>query len=279
MANSEHGIPQMTPGEANVFAQLSPVKIFFVVVLVVAAWVLLKWVRGFFERVERHNPRLRFLMRQIEPPLRIAIWFAAVLLSMEILAPSQNAFLAALGSAALAIGLGLQDLIKNLIGGLVVIVDRPFQTGDRVQFGTAIGEVKQIGLRSTRILTDSGVLVTIPNADVLTKPISNANAGVAECMVSTELPLPTDSDVEHAIGLCHKVAVCCPYTHLGRHVQVELEKDKRTKRTLIVINAYVYDHRYAVAMKTEILRRTQLEFQAHGIAKPHDAETDHSGAH
>src|ERR1700748_687577 len=180
MLNDEPKIPQLAQGsEANVLAQLSLVKILIVAVLVAAAWLLLKWVRGFFDGLEKHNPRLRFLLRQVEPPLRVAIWFAALLLSAEILAPSKSAFLAALGSAALAIGLGLQDLIKNLIGGFVVIVDRPFQTGDRVQFGEARGEVKQIGLRSTRIMTDSGVMVTIPNSAVLTKAIFNANAGVA----------------------------------------------------------------------------------------------------
>jgi MscS family membrane protein len=269
MLNIEQGMPQLTQGsEANLIAQLSPVKIFIVVVLIVAAWVLLKWIRGFFDGLERHNPRLRFLVRQVEPPLRVAIWFVAILLAAEILAPSKNAFLAALGSAALAIGLGLQDLIKNLIGGFVVIVDRPFQTGDRVQFGDAFGEVKQIGLRSTKVLTDAGMLVTIPNADVLTKSISNANVGVAECMVSAELMLPASADVDQALNLCHKGAVCCPYTHLGRHIQVELDTDKRSKMTVLVINAHVYDHRYASAMKTEILRRAQREFLVHGILAP-----------
>jgi small-conductance mechanosensitive channel len=258
---------QLTTGtEGNLLAQLSIIKMLTVVVLVVIAWVLLKWVRGLFDRLERHNPRLRFLVRQVEQPLRIAIWFAAILLAAEILAPSRNAFLAALGSAALAIGLGLQDLIKNLIGGLVVIVDRPFQTGDRVQFGNAWGEVKQIGLRSTKVLTDEGMLVTIPNADVLTKLIFNANVGVAECMVSADVALPAGSDVDQALNICREVAVCCPYTHLGRHVEVDLHEDKRRSDiTVVAIQAYVYDHRFTSAMKTEILRRTRREFLAHGI--------------
>ena len=279
MLNSEPGMSQVTQGgEASLFAQLSLVKIFFVVVLVVAAWVLLKWIRGFFDGLEKHNPRLRFLMRQVEPPLRIAIWFAALLLSAEILAPSQNAFLAALGSAALAIGLGLQDLIKNLIGGLVVIVDRPFQTGDRVRFGDVYGEVKQIGFRSTKVLTDAGVLVTIPNADVLTKPISNANVGVAECMVSAEVVLPDGADVDQALNLCREVAVCCPFTHLARHVEVELDQDNRRSRiTQLSIQAYVYNHRFASAMKTEILRRTRREFLTHGILKPPESAARHGG--
>lgn len=280
MPNSEQGISQLTQGsEANLFAQLSMVKLFATVILVLVAWVLLKWIRGFFDKLEKHNPRLRFLLRQVEPPLRITIWFAALLLSAEILAPSKNAFLAALGSAALAIGLGLQDLIKNLIGGLVVIVDRPFQTGDRVQFGEAYGEVKQIGLRSTKLLTDAGMLVTIPNADVLTKPILNANVGVAECMVSTKLALPSGADVDQVLNLCRKVAVCCPYTHLARSIEVDFEEDRRRlDTTLVVIQAYVYDHRFAPAMKTEILRRTRRELMKHGILTPMDS-TAHSEPH
>jgi small-conductance mechanosensitive channel len=279
MLNNEPKIPQLTQGgEANVLAQLSLVKILIVVVLVVAAWVLLKWIRGLFDGLEKHNPRLRFLLRQVEPPLRVAIWFAALLLSAEILAPSKSAFLAALGSAALAIGLGLQDLIKNLIGGFVVIVDRPFQTGDRVEFGEACGEVKQIGLRSTKVLADSGMLVTIPNADALTKPIFNANMGVAECMVSAEVALPASADVDEALKLCRQVAVCCPYTYLGRHVEVDLHEDKRRQKIiLLVIQAYVYDHRFASAMKTEILRRTQREFLSHGILTHTDGTPHHHG--
>jgi small-conductance mechanosensitive channel len=279
MLNNEPKIPQLAQGgEANVLAQLSLVKILIVVVLVVAAWVLLRWIRGLFDGLEKHNPRLRFLLRQVEPPLRVAIWFAALLHSAEILAPSKSAFLAALGSAALAIGLGLQDLIKNLIGGFVVIVDRPFQTGDRVQFGDACGEVKQIGLRSTKVLADTGMLVTIPNADVLTKPIFNANVGVAECMVSAEVVLPAGTDVDEALKLCRQVAACCPYTYLGRHVEVDLHEDnKRQKMTLLVIQAYVYDHRFASAMKTEILRRAQREFLAHGILTHTDSAAHHHG--
>jgi MscS family membrane protein len=187
--------------EGNVLQYLSAAKILFVAVLIPGAWVLLKWMRGFLDGLEKVNPRLRFMLRQVEPPLRIAIWFATLLISAEILAPSKNAFLAALGSAALAIGLGLQDLIKNLIGGMVVVVDRPFQTGDRIKLADAYGEVKQIGLRSTKIYTNDDRLVTIPNSDVLTKLIFNANAGVAESVVHAEVVLPVDADADKAMDV------------------------------------------------------------------------------
>jgi MscS family membrane protein len=276
MPGEGHALPGFNPqSESSVLAHLSTGKTLFVVLLIGATWALLRWLRGVLNGLEKHNPRLRFLLRQIEPPLRIAIWFAALLISAEILAPSRDAFLATLGSAALAIGLGLQDLIKNLIGGLVVIVDRPFQTGDKVEFGEARGEVKQIGLRSTRIMTDNGVSVTIPNSAVLTKAIFNANSGVAECVVEADMTLPADADADHALRMCREIAVCCPYTHLGRSIQAELFEDpKRAREMRVAISAYVYDHRFAAAMKSDLLRRARREFSRPEFVK--DGEKTHS---
>jgi hypothetical protein len=249
--------------EARVLAQIAVWKILFVVVLVAVTWMLLKWVRGFLDRLEKHNPRLRFVLRQVEPPLRIAVWFGALLIAAEILAPSREAFFAAIGSAALAIGLGLQDLIKNLIGGLVVVADRPYQTGDLIKVADASGEVVQIGLRSTKILTADGALVTVPNSEVLTSLIFNANAGVADCLVSTEVVLPHDVDPDWAMCIGREVAVSCPYTHLGRSIDLELgEKRFGSYPLLLKIKAYVYDHRFEQAMKTDILRRARRELTA-----------------
>lgn len=128
-------------GESKLIAQLTLGKLFFAILLITATWLLLRWIRGFFQRLETRNPRIRFIANQLQPPLRIFLWFATLLIVVDVLAPSRDAFLAVLGSAALAIGLGLQDLIKNLVGGLVIVADVPFQTGDRLRVGEAYGEV------------------------------------------------------------------------------------------------------------------------------------------
>jgi small-conductance mechanosensitive channel len=161
--------------ESKLLSQVSTGKVLFVILAIGVTWIILRWLRGIFGRLEHQNPRLRFLARRVEPPLRILVWFAALLVCLEVLAPSQNAFVAALGSAALAIALGAQDLIKNLIGGLVIVADRPYQNGDSVKIGEAQGEVEHIGLRSTKVTTSTGVRVTIPNAEVLSRFTYNAS--------------------------------------------------------------------------------------------------------
>ena len=249
-----------------IVAQITVGKILFAVALLVCTWILLKWINSLLERVSTHNVRLRFVLRQMEPPLRIAIWAVALLVAAQVVAPSKDAFLAALGSAALAIGLGAQDLIKNLIGGLVIVADRPFQAGDRIRMGDAYGEVVRIGMRTTRILTDFGALVTVPNAEALTKVIFNANAGVADSMVSVDVAAPDGCDPDLLLEVGREVAVSSPYARLGRPIQVELNDKGRESRVMrLTITAYVYDHRYEREMHTDILRRAQREFRALGV--------------
>lgn len=256
--------------EAKLLGQITVGKILFVVVLVIATWILLKWLRGFLTRLERHNPRLRFLFRQVEPPLRILIWFGALLLAAEIIAPSREAFLAGLASAAVAIGLGLQDLIKNLVGGLVIVADRPYQTGDRVKVGDASGEVVQIGLRSTKLLSPQGALVTVPNSEILSRVTFNSNAGVAESFVTADVALPRTVDPDEVIRIGREVAVSCPYTHLGRPIEVELD-DKGVGQHFmkVSISAHVYDHRFEPAMQTDLLRRAKHQFVHLTQVEPH----------
>ncbi len=258
--------------DPKLLSQISTAKVLFVILVLAGTWVILRWLRGIFSRLENQNPRLRFLARRTEPPLRILVWFGALLLSLEVLAPSQNAFLAALGSAALAIALGAQDLIKNLIGGLVIVADRPYQIGDSVKVGEAQGEVEHIGLRSTKLMTTSGVRVTIPNAEMLSRFSFNASSGVPECAVTTELHVPHGADPEILVRIGRELAISSPYTHLGHSIGVSLDDtDPRLHVLKLSISAYVYDHRYTSAMQTDILRRTRRELVACGILRRWEA--------
>ena len=74
--------------------------------------------------------------------------------------------IAGLGIGGLALALAAQKTVENLVGAFSIGVDQPMKTGDFVRIGEHIGNVEQIGLRSTRIRTLDRTLVTIPNAQV-----------------------------------------------------------------------------------------------------------------
>ncbi|KFC74685.1 Mechanosensitive ion channel protein (MscS family) [Massilia sp. LC238] len=81
--------------------------------------------------------------------------------------------IAALGIGGIALALGAQKTVENLVGSVTVIADRPAQVGDFVKVGDVIGTVEDIGIRSTRLRTLDRTLVTIPNGDFSARQIEN----------------------------------------------------------------------------------------------------------
>jgi len=78
-----------------------------------------------------------------------------------------------LGALGVGIGLGLQSIVNNLVSGIILIFDRPLRIGDVVEVGDKKGRVKEIGIRTSTLLTDDGAEVIIPNGDVLSQNIVN----------------------------------------------------------------------------------------------------------
>lgn len=82
--------------------------------------------------------------------------------------------LAGLGVAGIAIGFALQDSLKNIFGGVFLILDKNIKVGDRIKLDSGeIGEVMDIGLRSTRIKTADNEMIIIPNGNMATNKIQN----------------------------------------------------------------------------------------------------------
>lgn len=84
--------------------------------------------------------------------------------------------LAGLGIGGLAVALAGKETLANLFGSIAVLVDRPFQVGDTIRQGDTEGAVEKIGLRSTRVRTGEGFLVSIPNQIITTSPVVNISA-------------------------------------------------------------------------------------------------------
>lgn len=81
--------------------------------------------------------------------------------------------IAALGIGGIALALGAQKTVENLVGSLTVIFDQPVRVGDFCKVGDTVGTVEKIGMRSTRIRTLARTIVTIPNGDFSAQRIEN----------------------------------------------------------------------------------------------------------
>lgn len=114
-----------------------------------------------------------------------------------------TSILAGLGVGGLAVALAAQDTIKNFFGSLVIFADHPFQLGDRITVDSEDGTVEEVGMRSTRIRTLDGHLVTIPNGELANKTIRNITKRpyikrVANFTVTYDTP---PEKVERAMGI------------------------------------------------------------------------------
>lgn len=105
--------------------------------------------------------------------VKIAVFLLIIAAVLSAWGYNTTTLLAGLGIGGVAIALASQKTIENLFGSVSVISDRPVSVGDFCKFGTSMGTVEDIGLRSTRIRTLDRTLVTVPNGSFSTMTIEN----------------------------------------------------------------------------------------------------------
>ncbi len=114
----------------------------------------------------------------MEPVVRKTLRTVVVILGLVQVAQQLSdkpitSILAGLGVGGLAVALAAQETIKNFFGSLVIFADHPFQLGDCINVDGEDGTVEAVGMRSTRLRTMNGYLVTIPNGELANKSIRN----------------------------------------------------------------------------------------------------------
>jgi MscS family membrane protein len=104
---------------------------------------------------------------------KVLVVVLGVLIVLQNFGVNVMSLLAGLGLGGLAFALAAQDAAKNLIGSVMILLDRPFSIGDAVKINDVEGNVEAIGFRSTRIRTVYNSLVTIPNSTMASEKIDN----------------------------------------------------------------------------------------------------------
>lgn len=129
----------------------------------------------------------------------VALFALAVVVILSKFDVNISAFIVSLGVGSLAVALAAQETISNMISGVIIGLDRPFRVGDWVKFGdTLTGEVKEIGVRSTKILGLEGKLVIMPNNDALAARVTNFLYPDDKGKVLLDVPAPIGCDAEEA---------------------------------------------------------------------------------
>jgi small-conductance mechanosensitive channel len=157
--------------------------------------------------------RVRYNLSKI---LNLLHLFVATLFVLRVWLPDSNTLLAAYGFVAAAAAFSVQDLFKNFIGGVIVVVKGLFSVGDRIQIGDTHGDVIDIGILYTSLLEirawvagdqSTGRIIRVPNGKVLNIDIINYTEDHSFIWDEIHIPVTQNSDWKKAESILHGIVV------------------------------------------------------------------------
>lgn len=143
-----------------------------VVICLTVVRILTRMVEGLL--VKMKVPKT--LMGILHAVIKGVLLFLAVIIVLSYLGVPVTSLVAAMSVIGVALSLGIQNFLTNVVGGLQMLVSQPFQVGDFVEAGGCSGVVQEIGLFYTKILTVDNKLVQEPNSAVVSANIINYTA-------------------------------------------------------------------------------------------------------
>lgn len=138
------------------------------------------WLANWFQRnlknlIDDTSPKNELQVRKLTlfPLFRLLIVIIGFLIGISILGLGLDKLTVIIGALSVGIGLGLQNVINNFVSGIILVFEKPFKIGDYVELADKKGQVMEIGIRSSTLLTDEGARVIIPNGDLLSGRLVN----------------------------------------------------------------------------------------------------------
>lgn len=113
------------------------------------------------------------LLPIVRKTISAVLWVFGILIALSNSGFNVSALIAGLGIGGLALALAAQDTVKNIFGGVMVFLDKPFKIRDRIKVNGMDGFVEEIGVRSTRLRTLEGRIITVPNGQFSDNPVEN----------------------------------------------------------------------------------------------------------
>ncbi len=112
----------------------------------------------------------------VQKGLKSAIWILGVIVALNNAGYDVGALIAGLGIGGLALAMAAKDSVSNIFGGIMIFTDKPFTVGDRIKVNGFDGTITEVGIRTSRMRTLEGRLVTIPNSQFTGNMVENVTA-------------------------------------------------------------------------------------------------------
>lgn len=98
------------------------------------------------------------------------------------------------GAIGIGVGFGMQTIFSNFVSGIIILVEKPLKLGDRIEVGSVSGNVQNISVRATTIVTNDDVSIIVPNSDFISKQVINWSHSGNRIRLNITVPAPYDCD-------------------------------------------------------------------------------------
>jgi small conductance mechanosensitive channel len=179
------------------------------VIILLLAWLALRVARlvicrGFARLLSSRRAtdrefatRLRTLTSLAESATRLIVWILAGLTILAVFGVPIGPLLASAGVAGLAVGLGAQTLIRDIIGGIFIVLEDQFHVGDVITVNAISGQVESLTLRYTVLRTLDGAYVVIPNGEI--RIVQNLSRDWARAVI--DVAVTPEEDVDRVVAV------------------------------------------------------------------------------
>jgi len=127
--------------------------------------------------------------------IRLAIWTLGFWIAVAAAGIPMDKLSIMIGALGVGIGFGLQNIVNNLVSGVIIAFERPIQLGDLIEVGGKVGVVKEIGVRSSKINNNEGAEIIIPNGDLLSQHLINWTMQDRNKQVEFAIGIPYESNI------------------------------------------------------------------------------------
>ncbi|WP_058493994.1 mechanosensitive ion channel domain-containing protein [Legionella worsleiensis] len=239
----------------------------FFILLALFVWAA-KWTREFCYRWLFKNAKDVGIRNSLSVFTQYAVILLGSFITLHVLGLDFSGMSMILGGLAVGMGFGLRDFASNIVGGIMLLIERPVREGDLITIGEYEGQVAHIGIRSMRVSSWDNTQVLIPNAETFNKPFTNwtHQDGIVRTVIPIKVSRADDPVMIQQLIL--DVLAIIPEIVADPPAQVFL---KKIDTALIEFEARyfinVQEHN-RVEIRSKVLFAITAQFKAAGIKPP-----------
>lgn len=155
---------------------LTPGKLTLALAAFLAAWLISTWIRRWLDRVEKRSDdaNRRAAFYALGRMVHYTLLAVGAMLALEMVGIHASRFAVLAGAIGVGLGFGLQAIFNNFVSGLILLFDRSLKVGDFVELESGVhGEVRDIQIRATRIVTNDNLDILVPNSEFVSGRVVN----------------------------------------------------------------------------------------------------------